>query len=149
MAIVCGAKLILSPDMFIASSELGFLSPSGRCHTFDAAADGYGRGEGVIAFLLKPLKAAFTDRNSIRAVIKGTRLNQDGKTQGITLPSADAQKCNMHALYKELDMSPADIQYLEAHGTGTAAGDHLEFLAVNSIYGQRPGAIDPLVVGSV
>ena len=115
MAIVCGAKLILSPDMFIPSSELGFLSPTGRCHTFDAAANGYGRGEGVIAFLLKPLKAALTDRNPIRTVIKGTRLNQDGKTQGITLPSADAQKCNMHALYEELDISPEDIQYLEAH----------------------------------
>ena len=115
MAIVCGAKLILSPDMFIPSSELGFLSPTGRCHTFDATADGYGRGEGVIAFLLKPLKEAIADRDPIRAVIKGTRLNQDGKTQGITLPSADAQKRNMQALYEELSILPADIQYLEAH----------------------------------
>lgn len=115
MAIVCGAKLILSPDMFMPSSELGFLSPTGRCQTFDAKADGYGRGEGVIAFLLKPLKAAIADREPIRAIIKGTRLNQDGKTQGITLPSADAQKCNMQALYDELGIPPADIQYLEAH----------------------------------
>lgn len=115
MAIVCGAKLILSPDMFMPSSELGFLSPTGRCHTFDATADGYGRGEGVIALLLKPLKEAIADRDPIRAVIKGTRLNQDGKTQGITLPSADAQKRNMQALYGELGIPPADIQYLEAH----------------------------------
>ena len=115
MAIVCGAKLILSPDMFIPSSELGFLSPTGRCHTFDASADGYGRGEGVIAFLLKPLEAAIVDRDPIRAIIKGTRLNQDGKTQGITLPSADAQKRNMQTLYKELGIPPAGIQYLEAH----------------------------------
>lgn len=115
MAIVCGAKLILSPDMFMPSSELGYLSPSGRCHTFDATADGYGRGEGVIALLLKPLKEAIADRDPIRAVIKGTRLNQDGKTQGITLPSADAQRRNMLALYEELGISAADIQYLEAH----------------------------------
>ena len=97
MAIVCSAKLILSPDMFIPSSELGILSPSGRCHTFDAAADGYGRGEGVMALLLKPLKEAIANRDPTRAVIKGTRLNQGGKTQGITLPSADAQRRNMQA----------------------------------------------------
>ena len=115
MAIVCGAKLILSPDMFMPSSELGFLGPCGRCHTFDAAADGYGRGEGVIALLLKPLKQAIANRDPIRAIIKGTRVNQDGKTQGITLPSADAQRCNMQALYEELGIPPADIQYLEAH----------------------------------
>ena len=90
MAIVCGAKLIVSPDMFMPSSDLGFLSPSSRCQKFDAAADGYGRGEGVMALLLKPLKEAIVNRDPIRAVIKGTRLNQDGKTQGITLSSADA-----------------------------------------------------------
>ncbi|CAF9930981.1 MAG: hypothetical protein ALECFALPRED_004772 [Alectoria fallacina] len=149
MAIVCGAKLILSPDMFMPSSELGFLSPTGRCHTFDATADGYGRGEGIIALLLKPLKEAIADRDPIRAVIKGTRLNQDGKTQGITLPSADAQKRNMQALYEELGILPADIQYLEAHGTGTVVGDSLEFSAISSVYGKPRGTVGPLVVGSV
>lgn len=115
MALVCGAKLILTPDMFIPSSELGFLSPSGKCQSIDAAADGYGRDEGVLALLLKPLKAAVADRDPIRAVIKGTRLNQDGRTQGITMPSADAQRKNMEELYKELDIQPRNIQYLEAH----------------------------------
>lgn len=99
IAIVCGVKLILSPDMFMPSSELGFLNPTGRCHTFDATADGYGRGEGAIAFVLKLSKGAVSYREPIRAVIKGTRSNQGEKTQGITLPSADAQKCNMKALY--------------------------------------------------
>ena len=75
MAIVCGAKLILTPDMFMPSSELGFLSPTGRCHSFDASADGYARGEGVLALLLKPLTEAIVSRDPIRAVIKGTRLN--------------------------------------------------------------------------
>lgn len=115
MAVVCGAKLIITPDMFIPSSEMGFLSPSGRCRSFDAAADGYGRGEGVLALLLKPLKDAVANGDPIRAVIKGTRLNQDGRTQGITLPSAEAQRHNMESLYNELDLSPKDIQYLEAH----------------------------------
>ena len=91
-ALVCGAKIILTPDMFMPSSELGFLSPSGRCRSFDAGGDGYGRGEGVLAVLLKPFKEALANRDPIRAVIKGTRLNQDGRTQGITLPSSEAQK---------------------------------------------------------
>ena len=118
MALVCGAKLILNPDMFMPSSELGFLSPSGRCQTFDAAGDGYGRGEGVIAILLKPLETALSDGDPVRSVIKGTRLNQDGRTQGITLPSASAQRDNMSALYQELGICPSDIQYLEAHVSG-------------------------------
>ena len=148
MAIVCGAKLILSPDMFVPSSELGFLSPSGRCRSFDAAGDGYGRGEGALALLLKPLQQAVNDNDPIRAVIRGTRLNQDGRTQGITLPSSDAQRDNMHTLYSQLKLSPAEIQYVEAHGTGTAAGDPLEFHAINSVY----GAVErrhPLIVGSI
>lgn len=115
MALVCGAKLILTPDMFIPCSELGFLSPDGKCKSFDAAANGYGRGEGVLALLLKPLHLAIENQDPVRAVIKGTRLNQDGRTQGITLPSTDAQKCNMMNLYGELGISPSDIQYLEAH----------------------------------
>ncbi len=115
MALVCGAKLIISPDMFISSTELGFLSPDGRCKSFDISGDGYGRGEGVLALLLKPLEQAVCDNDPIRAVIKGTRLNQDGRTQGITLPSAEAQKQNMQSLYAELKISPEDIQYVEAH----------------------------------
>ena len=115
MAVVCGAKLIINPDMFMPSSELGFLSPTGRCRSFDAAGDGYGRGEGVLTILLKPLKMALANRDPIRAVIKGTRLNQDGKTQGITLPSSEAQRRNMESLYRELKLSPNDIQYVEAH----------------------------------
>ena len=115
MAIVCGAKLILTPDMFIPSSELGFLSPSGRCRSFDAGGDGYGRGEGVIALLLKPLSDALADGDAVRAVIKGVTLNQDGKTKGITMPSAEAQKQNMAKLYSKYSLDPADIQYIEAH----------------------------------
>lgn len=112
LVLVCGAELILSPDMFVPSSEMRFLSSSGRCRSFDAAADGYGRGKGILALLLEPLKAAL-DHDPLRAVIKGTRLNQDGRTRGITLPSAEAQRRNMQSLYQSLKLSPNDIQYLE------------------------------------
>ncbi|KAL8902419.1 MAG: hypothetical protein Q9207_004740 [Kuettlingeria erythrocarpa] len=144
MALVCGSNLILSPESFVSMTELGFIGPSGRCRSFDAHAEGYGRGEGIGAILLKTLRKAVDDHDPIRAVIKGTRLNQDGRTQGITLPSASAQHRNMQSLYDELGIDPSDIQYLEAHGTGTAAGDPLEMQAVNEVY-----ARNPLTVGSV
>ena len=115
MAIVCGAKMILTPDMFMPSSEMSFLSPSGRCRSFDAEGDGYGRGEGVAALLLKPLKKAVQENDPIRAVIKGIRVNQDGRTQGITMPSGKAQKENMRALYVKENIDPDSIQYVEAH----------------------------------
>ncbi|EPS39320.1 hypothetical protein H072_6929 [Dactylellina haptotyla CBS 200.50] len=141
MAIVCGANLILNPDMFVHMSELGFLSPRGRCHSFDASGDGYVRGEGCLALLLKPLKQAILDNDPIRAVIKGSRLNQDGRTQGITLPSTVAQRANMAALYKDYGINPAD-------GTGTAAGDPIEMSALDAIFGPSHTE-QPLVVGSV
>ena len=115
MALVTGSNLIISPDMFIHMSELGFLSPSGRCRSFDGSGDGYARAEGVLAIVLKPLSQALKDSDPIRAVIKGTRINQDGRTQGISLPSAEAQRANLEALYKQYALSPGDIQYLEAH----------------------------------
>lgn len=148
MAIVAGAKLIISPDMFMPSSELGFLSSSGRCHSFDAVGDGYGRGEGVLALLIKPLAAAIKDNDPIRAVIKGVRLNQDGKTEGITMPSAEAQQQNMERLYAQLEVNPNDIQYVEAHGTGTPVGDPLEFQALRGAF--TPTCRErPLIVGSL
>lgn len=115
MAMVCGANLILNPESFITMTELGFLGPGGRCRSFDANANGYGRGEGICCLLLMPLAAASSTKAPIRAVIKGTRLNQDGRTQGITLPSAKAQARNMSSLYHELSIDPRTIQYLEAH----------------------------------
>ncbi|KAI9748439.1 MAG: hypothetical protein M1835_001796, partial [Candelina submexicana] len=148
MALVCGGKLIFNPDMFVVSSELGFLSPSGRSRCFDAAGDGYGRGEGVLAILLKPLKQALAHKDPIRAVIRGTQLNQDGRTKGITLPSAEAQVDNMKRLYSKLNLSPNDIQYIEAHGTGTSAGDPLEISAINSVF-EPPQRDERLVVGSI
>lgn len=115
MALVCGANLMFNPESFASMSELGFLGPTGRCYSFDARAGGYGRGEAIGVVVLKPLKKAIADSDPIRAVIKGTRINQDGRTQGITLPSVKAQQENMESLYKELAIDPSTIQYLEAH----------------------------------
>jgi acyl transferase domain-containing protein len=115
MALVCGANMIISPDMFVHMSELGFLSPQGRCRSFDASGDGYVRGEGVAAILLKPLSAALKNNDPIRAIVKATRINQDGRTQGITMPSGEAQRRNLEALYGQPGLSPDDVQYVEAH----------------------------------
>ena len=115
MALVCGAKLIFNPESFLSMTELGFLGADGRCRSFDASANGYGRGEGICSLLLMPLTTALSVEAPIRAVIKGTRLNQDGRTQGITMPSAKAQAENMSSLYRELAIDSHSIQYLEAH----------------------------------
>lgn len=147
-AIVCGANLILNPDMFVTMSELGFLSPRGRCHSFDASGDGYARGEGVLSMVIKPLADAIADNDPIKAVIRGTRLNQDGKTNGITLPSGEAQQQNIELLYQRLNLSPDDVQYFEAHGTGTKVGDPIEMGAIERVFAS-PSRKDKLVVGSV
>ncbi|KAF7507752.1 hypothetical protein GJ744_010181 [Endocarpon pusillum] len=148
MAVVCGANLIIDSGMFIHMSELGFLSPTGRCRSFDADGDGYARAEGLLSLIPKPLGKAITDNDNVRAVIRGTRINQDGRTQGITLPSSEAQRLNMKALYQRHHIDPADIQYLEAHGAGTAAGDPLELAAIDAIFGSSH-ANENLVVGSI
>lgn len=147
-AVVCGANLILNPDMFVTMSELGFLSPRGRCHSFDASGDGYARGEGVMAVVLKPLKDAIADNDPIRAVIRGSRLNQDGRTNGITLPSGEAQEENIRQLYSSIGILPSDIDYLEAHGTGTKVGDPIETGAIERVYADQNRS-QKLIVGSV
>ncbi|KAL2752849.1 hypothetical protein ACRALDRAFT_1083424 [Sodiomyces alcalophilus JCM 7366] len=147
-AVVCGANLILNPDMFVTMSELGFLSPRGRCHSFDASGDGYARGEGVMAIVLKPLDKAIADNDPIRAVIRGSRLNQDGRTNGITLPSGAAQEENIRNLYSSVGISPSDLDYLEAHGTGTKVGDPIEMGAIERVFASEQRS-QKLIAGSI
>ena len=152
MAVVCGVNLILNPDMFVHMSQLGFLSPSGRCRTFDAKGDGYARGEGALALILKPLGQALDAGDPIRSVIKATRINHNGRTQGISLPSKEEQQRNLEGLYGSSGIDPASIQYFEAHGTGTAAGDPIELSAINAVFNQPSSQSrrqNKLVVGSV
>jgi acyl transferase domain-containing protein len=98
------------------------LSPQGRCYTFDERACGYGRGEGVGGVLIKPLDAAIRDGDSIRAIIRNTIVNQDGKTAGLTVPSAAAQEEAIRKAYTQAGLE-LEADYVEAHGTGTAVGD--------------------------
>lgn len=134
LAIVCGANLVLAGETTAALARLGFLAADGRCKSFDAAADGYARGEGVLALVLKPLVAALRDGDPVRAVVKGTRVNQDGRTAGITAPSEAAQLANLRGVLAESGVDARSVGYLEAHGAGTRAGDAAELAAVNAAF---------------
>lgn len=150
-AIVGATNAILSPDMAIGLSNLHFLSPDSTCFTFDERANGYARGEGMAALILKPLNDALRDGDTIRAVIRGTAVNSDGKTPGITLPSKDAQISLIQTAYEQSGCDPAETGYFEAHGTGTAAGDPLETGAVGATLGlhRKEGEEGKLYIGSV
>ncbi|KAL5355551.1 hypothetical protein BJX96DRAFT_170776 [Aspergillus floccosus] len=159
LAVVAGSNLILGPEQYIAESKLQMLSPTGRSRMWDAAADGYARGEGVAAIVLKRLSQAVADGDHIECVIRGTGVNQDGKTPGITMPSASAQTALIRATYAKagLDLNKQSDrpQYFEAHGTGTPAGDPIEAKAISDAFfgsdlGFKPKSRDDMLfVGSI
>ncbi|OTA53005.1 beta-ketoacyl synthase domain-containing protein [Hypoxylon sp. EC38] len=134
MACVTGVNLMITPEQFLVESSLHMLSPTGKSRMWDASADGYARGEGVVALLLKPLSRAFADGDQIMAIIRETGVNSDGRTKGITLPNPEAQTLLIKETYRKTglnSMSPEDqCQYFEAHGTGTPAGDPREAQAI-------------------
>ena len=148
-ALVGGVNCLLCHDSLGSMSSMGFLSPDGRSHTYDARANGYGRGEGVACVLLKPLDKALDDGDIIRAVIRNTAVNQDGKTPGITFPSAAAQASLVRRAYEQAGLDPADTTYVEAHGTGTQAGDPVEASALFEAFGRSRVDSSTLVVGCV
>ncbi|KEF58768.1 uncharacterized protein A1O9_03611 [Exophiala aquamarina CBS 119918] len=149
IAIVSGANLILSPDLAIFLSNLHMLSKEGLSRSFADGTTGYRRGEGIATVILKPLKDAIRDQDNIRAVIRGTGVNQGGHTTGITLPNSDAQSELIKSTYRTAGLDFSDTGYFEAPDTRTAAGDPLELAAVANNLGsvQRPG--NSLLVGSV
>nr|UVI57903.1 polyketide synthase [Aspergillus elegans] len=148
MSIVSGVNLIEHPAATLYLSNLGVLSPDGRSWSFDARANGYGRGEGLGTVIIKPLRAALRDGNRIRAVIRASGSNQDGRTPGITVPSVAAQEQLIRSVYKAADLDPSQTGYVEAHGTGTPVGDPLEVQAIVSALGSQTRET-PLYVGSV
>nr|UVI58162.1 polyketide synthase [Aspergillus muricatus] len=148
MSIISGVNLIEHPGATLYLSNLGVLSPDGRCWSFDARANGYGRGEGLGTVIVKPLRAALRDGNRVRAVIRGSGSNQDGRTPGITVPSAAAQEQLIREVYKSAGLDPSQTGYVEAHGTGTPVGDPLEVQGIVSALGNQPRDT-PLYVGSV
>ncbi|KOS43699.1 hypothetical protein ACN38_g5364 [Penicillium nordicum] len=150
MALVTGASLILHPNFTQRLSYMHMMSADGISHSFDESANGYGRGEGIGAVLLKPLSAALADGDNIRAIIRGTGINQDGRTPGITLPSPTSQANLIRSVYERHGISMRDTSYFEAHGTGTPVGDPIELSAVGMTLGQaRTPTDEPIYVGSV
>lgn len=147
-SVISGVNLIEHPGATIYLSNLGVLSPDGRSWSFDARANGYGRGEGVGTVIIKPLRAALRDENCVRAVIRGSGSNQDGRTPGITVPSVAAQEQLVREVYRAADIDPSQTGYVEAHGTGTQVGDPLEVQAIVSALSSKPRDT-PLYVGSV
>ncbi|CAH0052191.1 unnamed protein product [Clonostachys solani] len=147
MALVGGLSLILLPHFTVFMSTLSFLSPDSQCHSFDKSANGYARGEGGGFVVLKPVRDAIRDGDVIRAVIRGTGVNQDGKTPGITLPSAKRQEELIRSVYAKAGLDPAGTGYFEAHGTGTNAGDPTECSAIGAVFGSVRD--EPIRVGSV
>ncbi|WP_255955357.1 type I polyketide synthase [Streptomyces odontomachi] len=148
MALAGGVQLIVGPDSTAMTAEFGALSPDGRSYTFDARANGYVRGEGGAFVVLKPLTRALADGDPIHCVIRGSALNNDGATDALTVPSADAQEEVIRAACRRAGVDPQDVQYVELHGTGTAVGDPIEARALGAAYGAGRTAGSALVVGS-
>lgn len=136
-----------SHHLLISVAVAGFLSPDGRCYSFDQRANGYGRGEGAGCVILKPLDDALKQGDVIRAVIRNTGINSDGRTPGVTFPSAKAQESLARRVYAQAGLDPLDTTYIESHGTGTQAGDPVEASALFATFGGERS--DPLQVGSV
>ncbi|KAL8383428.1 hypothetical protein RB595_006943 [Gaeumannomyces hyphopodioides] len=162
VALAAGTNLLLGPEPYIHESKLKMLSPDGRSRMWDAKANGYARGDGVAALVLKTLSAALADGDCIQAVIRETGVNQDGRSRGITMPSATAQTALIRETYARAGLDPAAAedrcQYFEAHGTGTPAGDPVEAEAVHTAFFEGAGAAGssleagrrlPLYVGSI
>ncbi|WP_284125099.1 type I polyketide synthase [Parerythrobacter aestuarii] len=140
LALAAGANLILNEKVSHAFEAGGLLSPTGRCNTFDASADGYVRGEGAGVVLLKPLRQAIADGNKIYSVILGSAMVQDGRTNGLMAPSGRAQRKVIREACARAGLKPSQLDYVEAHGTGTNLGDLIELSSMEATVGTARGA---------
>ncbi|WP_019971735.1 type I polyketide synthase [Mycobacterium sp. 141] len=148
LALAGGANVLLTPATMITFSNAHMLAPDGRCKTFDAAADGYVRGEGCGVIVIKGLEDAIRDGDRIRAVIRGSAINQDGASGGLTVPNGVAQQRVITDALKRANLEPSDVGYLEAHGTGTSLGDPIEAQAAGAVLGAGREPDRPLLIGS-
>ena len=149
LALVAGVNAALSPDATLKMAELGMLSSGGECLTFNAGADGFIRGEGCGVVILKRLAEALGDGDRIWGVVRGSGVNQSGVSAGPTAPSGLAQQHVIEQALSSAGVDPADVDYLEAHGTASELGDAIELEAVAAVYGRGREAGRPLLVGSV
>jgi len=148
LALAGGVSLMLSPDSMIALCKVKALAADGRSRAFDAAANGYGRGEGGGLLVLKRVADAERDGDRILAVLAGSAVNHDGRSNGLTAPNGLAQQAVIRAALADAGLAPDAVDYVEAHGTGTALGDPIEVNALQQVFGQRPPG-RPLLLGSV
>ncbi|MEH1949612.1 MAG: type I polyketide synthase [Nostoc sp.] len=149
LALAGGVNLILWPLSTIGRCQLKALAPDGRCKTFDVSADGYGQGEGCGMVVLKRLSDAIADGDTVLAVIRGSAVNHDGPSSGLTVPSKIAQKEVIQQALQNARVEPNQVSYVEAHGTGTSLGDPIELESLSAVYGKNRPINQPLVVGSV
>lgn len=149
LALSAGVNLIFGPETFVNFSKARMLSPDGRCKTYDASADGYARGEGGGLVVLKRLSDALRDGDRVIGLIRGSAVNQDGPSGGLTVPNGPAQTRVIRQALAFAQVRPAQVGYLEAHGTGTALGDPIEMRALCSAYAEGRDPTRPLLVGSV
>ena len=149
LAIAGGVQAILNGRVFELRADSMMLSPDGQCKTFDASANGYVRGEGCGVVVLKRLSEAEADGDRIWGVIRGSAVNHGGASTGLTVPHTPALEQVIEAALSQAGIPPSEVDYLEAHGTGTAVGDPIELNAVASVYGRGRAADRPLLVGSV
>nr|WRX36518.1 hypothetical protein [Cystobacterineae bacterium] len=148
-ALVGGVNVLVSPRNFVALSRMRALSPDGRCKTFSADADGYGRAEGCSVVVLKRLSDAQRDGDHILAVVRGTAVNHDGPSSGLTVPSGPAQQAVLRQALAQAGAAAADVDFVECHGTGTSLGDPIEVQALAAVYGQGRPSERPVMLGAV
>ncbi|MCP3097313.1 SDR family NAD(P)-dependent oxidoreductase [Myxococcus sp. K15C18031901] len=149
LALAGGVNMTLAPHSTIYLAQLRALSPEGRCKTFDASADGYVRSEGCGIVVLKRLSDAKRDGDDILAVIRGSAVNHDGPSSALTVPNGDAQQQVLRAALANAGIAPSEVDYLEAHGTGTSLGDPIEVRAAATVLGEGRAPEQRLMVGSV
>ncbi len=149
MAVAGGVNALLTPSYTIAESRAGMLSPTGRSKAFDSRADGYVRGEGAGLVVLKTVERALADGDHIYAVIRASAVNQDGRSEGLTVPSGDAQMALMRSALAQAQVAPHQLHYIEAHGTGTPVGDPIEAGAIGRVSREGRGDDQPCLIGSI
>ncbi len=149
LALAGGVNLILTPELNINFSKARMMAPDGRCKTFDAAADGYVRGEGCATVVLRRLSDALADSDRILAIIRGSAVNQDGRSGGLTAPNGPAQQAVIRVALEIAEIEPGLVSYIETHGTGTPLGDPIEVGALSAVFSKDRDASHPLIIGSV
>ncbi|MBD2257782.1 type I polyketide synthase [Pseudanabaena sp. FACHB-2040] len=149
LALAGGVNLILTPALTVGFSKLTALSPDGHCKAFDASANGFVRSEGVGVVVLKRLSQALADGDRIYALIRGSAVNQDGRTNGLTAPNREAQEAVLRQAYQQAGVALRQVEYIEAHGTGTLLGDPIEAKALGNVFQSERSLQNPVRIGSL